>query len=118
FSELLDSMERAGEAAVWLERALRIDPVGPRAHFRAAQRHFDSAGSSIETQTKKVLELDPTYYPALQRQAKYLWQSHGEMANAIAVIEDAIRTDPENPWAPHTAVAFYLDIGEPAAAAE
>jgi TolB-like protein/DNA-binding winged helix-turn-helix (wHTH) protein len=118
FSEMLDDMGRTGEAGIWLERALRIDPVGPRAHFRAAQRNFDSAGSAIESQTRKVLELDPAYYPALQRQAKYLWQSHGEIAHAIAVIEDAMRIDPENPWAPHTAVAFYLDIGDPGAAGE
>src|SRR5262249_15358997 len=27
-----------------------------------------------------------------------------------------IRTDPDNPWAPHTAVAFYLDADDPRAA--
>lgn len=116
FSELLDDQDRLEEGGRWLQRALDIDPLWPRAHFRQAQRNFASAGSAIEKQTQKVLELDPDYYPALQRQAKYLWQMHGEMANAIAVIERAIATDPENPWAPHTAVAFYLDIGEPAAA--
>lgn len=116
YSELLDEMDRAEDAGRWLQRALDIDPLWPRAHFRQAQRNFPSAGSAIEMQTQKVLELDPDYYPALQRQAKYLWQMHGEIANAIAVIERAIAADPENPWAPHTAVAFYLDISEPATA--
>jgi TolB-like protein/DNA-binding winged helix-turn-helix (wHTH) protein len=116
FSELLDNEDQLEEGGRWLQRALEIDPLWPRAHFRQAQRNFAHAGSAIEKQTQKVLELDPDYYPALQRQAKYLWQLHGEFANAIAVIERAIATDPENPWAPHTAVAFYLDIGEPAAA--
>lgn len=113
YSELLDEMDRSEEAGRWLQRALLIDPLWPRAHFRQAQRNFASAGAAIEKQTQKVLELDPNYYPALQRQAKYLWQMHGALADAISVIELAIAADPENPWAPHTAVAFYLDIGEP-----
>ena len=66
----------------------------------------------------KVLELDPNYFPALQRYAKYRWQMHGETAFALAIIERAIAADPLNPWGPHTAVPFYLDIGDPAAADE
>jgi TolB-like protein/DNA-binding winged helix-turn-helix (wHTH) protein len=116
YSELLDSMGRRDEAARWLNLALRIDPLWSRARFRAAQRNFPNVGSAIEQQTQKLLELDPNYYPALQRQAKYRWQMHGEITNAISIIERAIAADPENPWAPHTAVAFYLDVDEPQAA--
>lgn len=113
YSELLDAQGRREDAEHWLSLALRIDPLWPRARFRAAQRNFPNVGSAIEQQTQKLLELDPNYYPALQRQAKYRWQMHGEIAQAIAIIERAINADPENPWAPHTAVAFYLDADEP-----
>lgn len=116
YSELLDGIGRREEGARWLDLALRIDPLWPRARFRSAQRNFPIVGSAIEQQTEKLLELDPNYYPALQRQAKYRWQMHGDIAAAISIIERAIAADPENPWAPHTAVAFYLDADEPQSA--
>lgn len=114
YSELLDGeLGRRDEGLQWLERALRVDPLWPRARFRLAQRNFENVGSAVEQQTLKLLELDPNYYPALQRHAKYRWQQHGELAYPISVIERAIAADPENPWAPHTAVAFYLDAADP-----
>ncbi len=116
YSELLDGMDRTEEGKSWLERALQIDPLWPRARFRYAQRNFQAVGSAIEQQNLRTLELDPNYYPALQRQAKYRWQSHGDLARAIGVIERAIASDPENPWGLHTAAAFYLDINEPESA--
>jgi TolB-like protein/DNA-binding winged helix-turn-helix (wHTH) protein len=118
YSELLDSMEQRDAADQWLKRALLIDPLWPRARFRAAQRNFSSVGSAIEQQNLKTLELDPNYYPALQRRAKYQWQLHGEIAQAIVVIERAIATDPENPWGLHTAIPFYLDLNLPDKAEE
>lgn len=118
YSELLDEMDRRAEGEQWLQRALRIDPLWPRAHFRLAQRNFPNVGSAIEQQNLKTLELDPNYYPALQRRAKYQWQIHGDAANAIMVIERAIASDPENPWGLHTAIAFYLDLGDPGKAEE
>jgi TolB-like protein/DNA-binding winged helix-turn-helix (wHTH) protein len=118
YSEFLDDAERRADGAEWLSRALRIDPLSPRAHFREAQRNFQNVGSAIEFQTLKVLELDPTYYPALQRYSKYQWLIHGNFAQAVTLIERAIRSDPQNPWGIHTAVAFYLDLNDPAAAEE
>ncbi len=116
YSELLDGLGRPGDAAEWLERALRVDPLWPRAHFRKAQRNFRVVGSAVEQQTLRMLELDPQYYPALQRLAKYRWMNHGETAQAISIIRRAIAADPGNPWALHTAVVFYLDVEEPGAA--
>lgn len=117
YSELLDSeLKRRDVAKFWLERALRVDPVSQRARFRLAQRNFPAVGADIEQFTKKLLEVVPNYYPAQQRIAKYQWQQHGAFADAIQLIELAIDADPENPWALHTAVPFYLDAGDPAAA--
>ncbi len=118
YSELLDQMDQKSAADKWLQKALLIDPLWPRARFRAAQRHFSSVGAAVEQQNLKVLELDPNYYPALQRRAKYQWQQHGEMAQAISIIERAIASDPENPWGLHTAIPFYLDLNQPGKADE
>jgi hypothetical protein len=79
-------------------------------------RSFRGAGADVETPIVRILEMDPEYYPALQRVAKYRAILHGHPAEAIAIIERAIRNDPQNPWAPHTAVAFYLDSGDLASA--
>lgn len=117
FSELLDRLGRRDEGKLWLDRALRVDPLWPRANFRLAQRSFPVVGSAVERQNMRSLELDPLYYPALQRNAKYQWSMHGETAYAISVIEKAIASDPDNPWGYHTAVALYLDAGDPQAAA-
>lgn len=109
------SEARAQEAARLLDRAIAIDPLSPRAHFRRIQRSIDQAGS-VETAMEGLLALDPDYYPALQRVAKYRWLLHDSPSQAIALIEKAIAADPLNPWARHTAVAFYLDLGDVAAA--
>jgi TolB-like protein/DNA-binding winged helix-turn-helix (wHTH) protein/tetratricopeptide (TPR) repeat protein len=107
---------RTIEAGRLLEQALRIDPLSPRAHFRWAMRSFRGSGADVETPIVRILEMDPEYYPALQRMAKYRAILHGHPAEAVAIIERAIRNDPHNPWAPHTAVAFYLDLGDLASA--
>jgi TolB-like protein/DNA-binding winged helix-turn-helix (wHTH) protein len=117
YSEMLDNDGDRAEGEMWLQRALRIDPLWPRARFRLAQRTFAVVGSAVELQNLKTLELDPNYYPALQRRAKYQWAVHGETAQSIMVIERAIASDPENPWGIHTAIAFYLDVDEPRMAA-
>jgi DNA-binding winged helix-turn-helix (wHTH) protein/tetratricopeptide (TPR) repeat protein len=117
YSQLLDGkLHRPEEGARWLDRALSIDPLLPQARFRAAQRQFDRVGAGIDQLNQKLLDSLPDYYPAQQRFAKYRWQGHGEIADAIDVMERAIKADPENPWGRHTAVAFYLDANDPAAA--
>lgn len=109
--------DRSAEASAILARVLAIDPLSPRARFREAMRGFRGGGpASPEQAIVGILGLDPDYYPALQRLAKYRWMFHGKPAEAIGIIERAIRLDPQNPWAAHTAVAFYLDVGEPDAA--
>ena len=116
-SRLVNGSERAAEAAGLLERAITIDPLSARPRFRRIQRSFDTTGP-VEVQMEGLLVIDPQYYPALQRMAVYRWLLHDSPAEAIAIVEKAIANDPQNPWARHTAVAFYLDVGDPAAAQE
>jgi len=118
YAEYLDRTGRRSEATLLLERAIRIDPLSPRAYFWRVMRTFPSDPASLEAGMLGVLEIDPDYLPALQRYAKYRWMLHGELAQAIQLIEHALSIDPTNPWLLHTAVAMYLDIGAPDAARE
>ncbi|HXN10788.1 MAG TPA: hypothetical protein VN859_06055, partial [Steroidobacteraceae bacterium] len=102
-----------------LQKALWVDPMSPRAHFASAMRSLVEAGPAVlEQQMLGVLELDPNFVPALQRYAKYRWEHHGDLAAAVQIIEHAIALDPGNPWLRHTAVAMYLDLDDPGAAAD
>jgi TolB-like protein/DNA-binding winged helix-turn-helix (wHTH) protein/Tfp pilus assembly protein PilF len=116
YSEFLDRQGRHDEGVRELERALVVDPLSPRVHFRMAARQFDLTGAqSLESGMKAVLEIDPDYQPALQRYGKYRWQ-HGHIADAAQIMEHAIEVDPENPWSRYTACAIYLDLGDPQSA--
>ena len=118
YAEFLDRSGRSGEAALMLERAIRVDPLSPRAYFWRVRRNPDLDVDTLETAMLSVLEIDPDYVPALQRYAKYRWILHGDLAQAIRLIEQALSLDPSSPWLRHTAIAMYLDIGDPAAARE
>ena len=104
--------DRAAEASGLLDLALRIDPLSPRAHFRKTLRDFRSSGSDLEAPMLAILETDPEFYPALHRVALYRSMHHGHSSESIAVIERAMRNDPLNPAGPHSAMAYYLDVGD------
>jgi len=116
FAEFLDRSGRTAEAALMLERAIKVDPLSPRAYFWRARRNPDLDVDTLEAAMLSVLEIDPDYVPALQRYAKYRWILHGDLAQAIRLIEQALSLDPSSPWLRHTAIAMYLDIGDPDAA--
>jgi len=119
FSEFLDKQDRYDEAGRVLDRAMVVDPLSPRLHFRLVMRHFDREGVRFrESGLKHVLEIDPNYQPALQRYAKTKWGLHGLMTEAAQLLERAIEVDPDNPWSRQTATALYLDLGDLAAARE
>lgn len=116
FAEFLDRTDLHAEAERLLRRAIRIDPLSPRAYFWRVMRNFPANADTIEAGMLGVLAIDPDYIPALQRYAKYRWMMHGDLALAIQLIEHALALDPANPWLLHTAVAMYLDIGDADAA--
>ena len=116
YAEFLDDNGRRSEAERLLERALEIDPISPRAHFWRVMRQFPTNAGTIEAGLKAVLDIDPDYQPALQRYAKRRWMLHGELTEAIEIIERALAKDPGNPWLTHTATALYLDLADDAAA--
>jgi TolB-like protein/DNA-binding winged helix-turn-helix (wHTH) protein/Tfp pilus assembly protein PilF len=117
YSEFLDRQARFDEGSRMLDRAMLVDPLSPRLHFRLAMRETGTKGVAFrEAGLKRVLELDPDYQPALQRYAKTRWMLHGKLAEAAQLMEHAIELDPDNPWSRHTATAIYLDLGDEAAA--
>jgi TolB-like protein/DNA-binding winged helix-turn-helix (wHTH) protein len=117
YSEFLDANDRTDEALAMLERAMRVDPLSPRAQFRMAMRGLGVRDlATQESLMLRVLERYPNYHPALQRYAKYRWILHAELTDAAQVIEHAINVDPQNPWSRYTAAAIYLDLGDPVAA--
>lgn len=122
FAEFLDRTGRRDEGERMLARAVEIDPLSPRAHFWRVQRKFPGNPASftagmpavpveLEAGMLAVLELDPDYLPALQRYAKYRWQTHGDFTTALPMIERALALDPQSAWLTRTAVAMYLDLG-------
>jgi DNA-binding winged helix-turn-helix (wHTH) protein/tetratricopeptide (TPR) repeat protein len=114
YAELLDKkLHRRDEGTCMLQRALHANPQWAYARYLVAARTFEEVGAGVEQHMRKLLDEDPTNYRVLQSLAKYVWMNHGETAGAISYIERAIGADPQNPWAPHIAVAFYLDLGEP-----
>ncbi len=118
YSELLDRQKRFEEGAKVLDRAILVDPLSPRPHFRLVMREFGSPAflQTREPGLRHVLEIDPDYQPALQRYGKTKWMMSGQLTEAVQILEHAIEVDPENPWSRQTAVAIYLDLGDEGAA--
>jgi TolB-like protein len=105
------------EAASLLERAVKIDPLFAPARYS----QFDRANlgrKAAESRMEELLAIDPDFYPALVRLAKYRWLFHESPSQAIALLERAIAADPQNPLGRQDAAALYLEIGEDAAAAD
>ena len=120
YAAFLDSTyRRPEEAARMLQRALWIDPMSPWAHYHAANRSLDEQDAKTsEQRVLEVLQLDPDFVPALELYGIYLWLLHGRLAEAVQVLEHAIKLDPASPSLRHNAMAVYLDLGDESAARE
>lgn len=120
YAAFLDwTYRRPEEAKRILQRALWIDPMSPWVHYHAANRSLDEDGAKIsEQRVLEVLQLDPDFVPALELYGIYLWLLHGRLAEAVQVLEHAIKIDPANPSLRHTLMPIYLDLGDEQAARE
>lgn len=108
--------DRVEEARRILQRALWIDPLSPSARWLRAMQLDNGSPAVVEQLMLQVLEVDPNYLPALQRYGMYRWLFHGQLAEAVQIIEHAIALDPQNPVTRLTAAAIYLDLGDETAA--
>jgi TolB-like protein/DNA-binding winged helix-turn-helix (wHTH) protein len=106
-------LERPAEGRSVLTRALWVDPMSPSARFTDAEFSLDESGVKVSEQKNlQVLELDPNFVPALERYGKLRWLIDGKLAEAIQIIEHAIRLDPKNSLLLHSAMGVYLDLGD------
>jgi TolB-like protein/DNA-binding winged helix-turn-helix (wHTH) protein/Tfp pilus assembly protein PilF len=114
---LYEPLLRPEEAKAVLKRALWVDPLSPSPRQTDAEISFLEDGVRVAQQkTLQVLELDPSFVPALHRYAQYRWIIDGKLAEAIQIIEHAIALDPDNPLLLRHALEMYLDLDDAEAA--
>jgi TolB-like protein/DNA-binding winged helix-turn-helix (wHTH) protein len=117
FAEALYDWKRPQEAMQMIDRAILVDPLVPRHQYLKAlyvgdQDRFNEA----EALMLRVLEIDPNFSPALVRLAAWRWAWYGQTAEAIKLIERALRLDPEHRWIRLQLCDMYLDVGDLVAA--
>jgi TolB-like protein/DNA-binding winged helix-turn-helix (wHTH) protein/tetratricopeptide (TPR) repeat protein len=126
YAEFLDKLgtdavrgtgEYEREAKGLIERVLAVDPLSPRARWWSVQRRWTTIPpGQLEQDMARELAIDTQNYSLVLFYARSRWYLHGDTADAIARIERVIASDPQQPSGPNTAIAFYLDAGDPAAA--
>jgi TolB-like protein/DNA-binding winged helix-turn-helix (wHTH) protein/Tfp pilus assembly protein PilF len=114
---LFQSVARRREALEMVEKARRLDPLEPRLDVLKAtyllwgSGELQQAAQLLET----VLERNPLYVPAIVRLAEVRW-CHGEHAESLALLEQAVALDSGHEFAWRQLAASYLELGEIAAA--
>ena len=120
FAEALSNWNRPAEALAMIDRAILVDPLVPRPYYLKALLVSlrEDAGSAHEAEALmlRVLEIDPNFSPALTRLASWQWEEYGQTAEAIKLIERALRLDPERAWIRMQLSFMYLDVGDVGAA--
>jgi TolB-like protein/DNA-binding winged helix-turn-helix (wHTH) protein/Tfp pilus assembly protein PilF len=120
FAETLNDWNRPQEALQMIDRAILVDPLAPRHYYLKALfvSFREDAGSMNEAEALmlRVLEIDPNFSPALTRLAGWRWDQYGQTAEAIKLIERALRLDPDHRWIRLQLCNMYLDVGDLVAA--
>jgi TolB-like protein/cytochrome c-type biogenesis protein CcmH/NrfG len=103
-------------ALVYADELLRVDPLSPEALLRTGSLYahlgrFDDSERMFE----RIRSIDP------QNNA-YFWgasnlaSSRGNLVTALGLLEEATKTDPDDPEAPSFIAEAYFDLGDVAAA--
>jgi TolB-like protein/Tfp pilus assembly protein PilF len=109
-----DDFNRPDEGLAMIERAILIDPVAPRNIYYKGL--YLESEDLAEQAFRRALEIGPDYPPAYVRLAINRW-TEGKTAEAIKLVENALRVETLSTWINVNAVAMYLDIGDRRAAA-
>jgi len=114
---LHDDLQRPEEALAMIERAILIDPVAPRnLYMKGLYLSLDKdQDTEAEQWFLRALAVGPDFPPANARLAELRW-SRGEVAEAVKLIERAMRADPQAYWIREIACSLYLDLGDRRAA--
>jgi TolB-like protein/DNA-binding winged helix-turn-helix (wHTH) protein/Tfp pilus assembly protein PilF len=113
---LMEDPKRRDESLALIERAILIDPVAPRNVYERGLFEMNFDPERAEQSFVQALQLDPEFPPALTRLAGIRWHA-GELAQAIKLIESALKIETEAPWIRDVACSMYLGIGDRPAAA-
>lgn len=120
YADSLETWNRHQDALQMIDQAISIDPLSPRAFYLKALLLTNEETAESERQASAlmsyVLELDPNFTNALDRLAQYKGYLHGELAEAIRLIEKAVRADPDAAWIREDGVRMYLGAADPVAA--
>ena len=112
---LADNFNRPDEGLAMIERAILIDPVAPRNIYYKGLYLQGQNEDLAEQAFKRALEVGPDYPPAYVRLAINRWRE-GKTAEAIRLVENALRVETLSTWINVNAAAMYLDIGDRQAA--
>jgi len=116
----LETWNRHQDAMQMIDQAISIDPLSARAFYLKALFIVGGGTADAERQAEAlmsyVLELDPNFTNALVRLAQWKRTFHGEIAEAIRLVEKALRTDPDAAWIRELGADMYLDAADPIAA--
>ncbi len=105
------------EARPWLERALALAPDLPRAHFfRALAQKAEGDYAGALASLRRVLAKYPRDRVALNQMGRILFLQR-KYTEAIRVLENVIRIDPEDIMAHYTLMLCYRGLGHSARAA-
>jgi TolB-like protein/DNA-binding winged helix-turn-helix (wHTH) protein len=120
YADSLESWNRHDDALQMIGQAISIDPLSPRAFYLKALFIANGNNADAEREAEAlmlyVLELDPNFTNALVRLAQWKAFYHGETAEAIRLVEKALRTDPDAAWIREDGVQMYLEAADPIAA--
>jgi len=121
FAEALNNWNRTEEAERILDYSLRIDPLSARATYAKAillikkLGHTPASIRGAEALMNNVLAIDPDFSNALVRIAEIKTVHYGQFAEAIPLIERALRADPGAEWILEDAVLMYAAVDDAAA---
>ncbi len=119
FADYLANANRPKEAMEMIDRAILVDPMVPRHYYLKALYTSDGDNADLtkaEALMLHVLEIDPNFSPAMVRLAGWRWDGYSQTAEAIKLIERALRLDPKHPWIRLQLGMMYLDVGDVRAA--
>ena len=115
---LYENPAKRDEALLMLNHARRLDPLEPEYDVTKSIFLFYGKGKPAESVEllRGVVARNPHYQPALMWLGTTLAWGPGSYAEALKVLEQAIKLDPLSDQTRFALALGYLDIGEPEAA--
>lgn len=100
------------------ERAVRLSPDDPQAHFERALTVLDLLGDpeAALDDLNQALEMDPGWADAYALRGQIYYQHLDDLDRALADFDKAVELAPESDWILASRAAFFRDTGDADAA--